>query len=311
MKAIVRGDLDGLVSAALLKSIGQIDQIEIVRLKEFLDGKIAVTDQDILCNLPYNPDCYLWFDHHSSEARRTPPVPTNFQGAFSLSPSTAHVIYQYFLPFHTKIERLKNLVDDADTVDTADLSEEDVTHPQGSILLGFLLDPRSRLGDPPELTKRYLAWQAALPDLLVHENVDHILALPETKFWIQRYFENQEAAIKAIYDTTTMKGNIIYSDFRDRTMPPINRFVIYSLPEFESGNISVQISDGEPGIWYEISVGHSIFNRTSMVDVGDLCGWYGGGGHRAVGVCRPSLDDIDQVLEEILHACSEETLSEV
>ena len=54
MRAIVRGDLDGLVSASLLLSIKQISEILIVDLKEFLDGSIEVTDQDILCNLPYD-----------------------------------------------------------------------------------------------------------------------------------------------------------------------------------------------------------------------------------------------------------------
>lgn len=310
MKAIVRADLDGIVSAALLKAIGQVDQVEMVDIKDMLDGKIAITNEDILCNLPYHPDCYLWFDHHSSEARRTPPVPTNFQGAFSLSPSAAHVIYDYFLPFHPKLERFKELIKDTDMVDSADLTEENIYNPQGNILLGFLLDPRSRMAKHADNGERYRAWQAQLPALLISESTDHILEMPETQHWIDQYKSSQAAAIAVLKETTKLEGNVIFSDFRGRTAPSVNRFVIYSLPEFAAGNISVQISDGSDDLWFEISVGHSIFNRTSMVDVGDLCGWYGGGGHRAVGVCRPGADDVDQVLEEILHACMEAPVSQ-
>ncbi len=52
-------------------------------------------------------------------------------------------------------------------------------------------------------------------------------------------------------------------------------------------------------------MGHSIFNRTSMVDVGDLCSWYSGGGHRTVGACRPSVEDSEQVFREIIAICKE------
>ncbi len=67
MKAIIRGDLDGTVCAALLKATGLVDTVNIVSIKDILDGKVKATDQDIVCNLPFQPDAYLWFDHHSSE----------------------------------------------------------------------------------------------------------------------------------------------------------------------------------------------------------------------------------------------------
>jgi len=42
-----------------------------------------------------------------------------------------------------------------------------------------------------------------------------------------------------------------------------------------------------------------------MVDVGDLCSWYGGGGHRTVEVCRPGVEDSEQVFREIIAVCKE------
>jgi len=42
-----------------------------------------------------------------------------------------------------------------------------------------------------------------------------------------------------------------------------------------------------------------------MVDVGDLCSWYSGGGLHTVGVCRPSVEDSEQVFREIIAICKE------
>ncbi|GAF88847.1 unnamed protein product, partial [marine sediment metagenome] len=83
-----------------------------------------------------------------------------------------------------------------------------------------------------------------------------------------------------------LDDNVIVNDFRGKKLAPVNRFILYTLPGLSDGNISVRIAGGDPGVGEEIAVGFSIFNRTSMVDVGDLCSWYSGGGHRTVGVCR-------------------------
>ncbi len=306
MKAIIRGDLDGIVCATLLKAARLIDTVEMVRIRDILEGKVKITQDDIVCNLPYQPDAYMWFDHHSSEAQRTPEIPPDFRGAFNLAPSTAGVLYHYFLPSHPELERLEDLVRDTDILDSADLTLEEVQHPQGNIRLGLLLDPRTRLAADDAHKAAYQAWKGTMPDLLLTHTADEILDMSEAQQWCQLYKESQEAAIESLLENSHLDHNVIISEFRGKRRFPVNRFVIYSLPAFTEGNISVEISDGEPGVFTEIAVGHSIFNRTSMVDVGDLCAWYGGGGHRTVGVCRPSVEETEQVLAEIISACKEQ-----
>ncbi|MCK4579086.1 MAG: hypothetical protein KAU50_09870 [Candidatus Marinimicrobia bacterium] len=305
MKAIIRGDFDGIVCSTILKATGLIDEVEMVKIKDLTDGKVKVTDNDIVCNLPYQPDAFLWFDHHSSESKRTPDIPIDYRGGFNLAPSATEVVYQYFLPFHPHIKRFAELVRDTDILDSADLTKEEVFHPTGNLLLGLLLDPRTGLDRVAGLEQEYEAWKYSIPGLLCDHDSEEILAMPEAKKWQDVYWENQESAIKTLINQSELIENVIFSDFRDVNLEPINRFILYALPEFESGNVSVQISVGDPGVWNEISVGHSIFNRSSMVDVGDLCAWYGGGGHRSVGVCRPSEEDTEQVLSEIIASCKE------
>jgi hypothetical protein len=273
-----------MVCATLLKAASAIDTVEIVRVSDIVNGKVEITNQDIVCNLPYQPEAHLWFDHHSSEMKKQPAIPPDFRGGFALAPSTAGVVYKYYLTSHPELKRFAELVRDTDILDSADVTKEDVLHPEGNIKLGLLLDPRTRLADEPGLHEEYIAWKLTLPDFFQKHTTDEILAMPETQRWLKRYEDCQEEAIKIL-------------------------LILYSLPGLAEGNISVQIADGEPDIWYEVAVGHSVFNRTSMMDVGDLCAWYGGGGHRAVGVCRPSVEDSEEVIKEVIGACKERETS--
>ena len=55
MRLITRSDFDGLVCAVLLQEVEQIDSVEFVHPEDVQDGKITVTPDDILTNLPYAP----------------------------------------------------------------------------------------------------------------------------------------------------------------------------------------------------------------------------------------------------------------
>ncbi len=161
----------------------------------------------------------------------------------------------------------------------------------------------------PSVRSQQTGSKAQMPDLLCEHSTDEILAMPLSRKWHQVFRDNREQAIEVLLDCSHLEDNVIISEFRGVQVPPVSRFILYTLKELAAGNISVQISDGELGVWNEIAVGHSIFNRSSMVDVGDLCAWYGGGGHRTVGVCRPSEEDTEQVLREIIQTCKEQPTS--
>jgi len=106
MRVIYRGDLDGTVSAAMLIHIGLCDESQQAHPKDMQDQKVEVTSQDILCNLPYHPDCYMWFDHHSSEISRED-FPTDFKGSVEVAPSAAGLVYRYFRREHPELKRFE------------------------------------------------------------------------------------------------------------------------------------------------------------------------------------------------------------
>ena len=165
MRVIYRGDLDGTVCAALLKEIGMCDELFQTHPKDMQDGKIKVTNQDIICNLPYHPECYMWFDHHSSEINKDN-FPDNFKGLVDIAPSAARLVYTYFLPEYPELGKYEKLVFETDLVDSANLTLEQVRNPERTILLGFLLDPRTGLGLVHDFTVSNFKWVSQVPGLL-------------------------------------------------------------------------------------------------------------------------------------------------
>ena len=56
---------------------------------------------------------------------------------------------------------------------------------------------------------------------------------------------------------------------------------------------------GESGCG-KTTIGRSIINRNSSVDIGELCLSYGGGGHRKAGTCQLDNDKVDAELPNII-----------
>ena len=102
-----------------------------------------------------------------------------------------------------------------------------------------------------------------------------------------------------VHEHTVIKRDVIITDLRG--VDPIytgNRFMIYSL--YPEQNISAWVVSGKGGKGCSAAVGYSIINKTSKVDVGKLMLKYGGGGHRKVGTCQFSDDEIEEKLPKML-----------
>ena len=71
---------------------------------------------------------------------------------------------------------------------------------------------------------------------------------------------------------------------------------------FPQSNISMTILWGVNKQNTVFSVGHSITNRSSRTNVGDLLSRYSGGGHLKVGTCQVPNEDAERVRDELLEA---------
>ena len=304
MRVVYRGDFDGTVCAAMLLELDKCDKLFQAHPQDVQDRKVLVTGQDIICNLPYHPDCHMWFDHRSGKGGGSEAI-SAFAGTAKLYPSAAHLVWQRFEEELTFLGKYSGLVEDADLFDGGLVTLEHLGNPTGSVLLALLLDPRTGLGHTHNFTISNFQWSTQIPELLTMHSVEAILELPDTAQRVKRYRAAEAEAKEFFTANSHLDGNVIVSDLRGKQIPVGNRFLVYALPGLKEGNISVRITDGKQGVSTSISVGHSIVNRTSSLDVGNLCHSYGGGGHEKAAACQVSPTDADWVFQEILAACKE------
>ena len=93
-------------------------------------------------------------------------------------------------------------------------------------------------------------------------------------------------------------GNVIVTDFRGlKDKPAGNRFLIFTM--FPDANVEVRIFGGHAGA-VVAAIGHSIFNRSCKVNVGELCAKYGGGGHPGAGTAQLAPDKAEAEIKEII-----------
>jgi len=297
MRLITRADFDGLACGALLVHLGLINDWEFVHPKDTQDGKVKVTDNDILANIPYVKGCKLWFDHHSSESERLG-LRTYFEGVSRKAPSTARLVYEFY-GGDEKLGRFGNMIHYVDKVDSGNLISDEILHPHGWVLLGFIMDPRTGLGRFRDFTISNIELLKMLARACAEKDVDEILAMPDVKERVEVYREQTALFHDMLQKRARVEGNAVLVDLRG--VDPINagnRFLIYTL--FPDQNMSIWVVDGLDKANAAITVGYSIINHSATVNVGSLMLHYGGGGHDKVGTCQVPYADADRIIAEII-----------
>lgn len=301
MRLLTRSDFDGSVCTAILEELGLIDDILYVHPKDMQDNKIAVNENDILANVPFVNGCGLWFDHHSSERERLQ-LDDKFKGASKSAPSAAQVVYDYYKQdkaYVDKLRKFKKLIQIAGKADSAKFTKEDILRPKGWIMLAFIADPRTGLGYKRSFTISNFELMKKLPQLLRTKKVEEILRLSDFQERVKLYHEENKKYEQLITQSARTEGDAIVIDLRNCEAIPVgNRFLEYVL--YPEQNISIRIVNGKNKEFAMISVGHSIINPTSSIDVGVLTLNYGGGGHKRVGTCQVAYEEVDKVVAEML-----------
>jgi len=301
MRLITRSDFDGLVCAVLLVEAGIVDEYKFVHPKDVQDGKVDVTENDVLTNIPYVEGCGLWFDHHSSEKERLQlNQKFHYSGLSKEAPSCARVIYDYYGGDEKFGKFEKNgLMEGVDKSDSGQLTVDEILDPKGWILLSFIMDPRTGLGRYRDYRISNYQLMEKMIEYCQTMSADEILKLPDVQERIARYLEQEKAYEKMIRENSTVEKNLLIIDLRDvEEILSGNRFKEYVL--FPEQNISMRIIWGFRKQNVVFTCGHSIVNRTSKTNIGSLMLKRGGGGHRAVGTCQVPIDQWETVRSELI-----------
>ena len=271
MRVVTRPDFDGVVCAVLLMDALGIDPpVRWAQPSDMQHGRVDIRPGDAITNLPFHPDCSLWFDHHFSNQPASPVA-----GMFKIAPSAAGIIHDVY---RERLDRdYGELVRQTDRIDAADLHLDEILNPQRYPYLLLSMT----LGNPDPAETPY--WEH-LVTLLRSQPMDRVMQDPVVKGRCRDVETENVAYEKALLAHTTMVDQVAVTDLRGIDPAPNgNRFLVYSL--FPTCTVNVKIVDHADQL-VSIKVGHSIVNPGCKVNVGKMLTAFGGGGHPGAGACR-------------------------
>ena len=303
-RLVTRSDFDGLVCAMLLKELDMIDNILFVHPKDMQDGLIEIGPGDITTNLPYVEGVHLAFDHHLSETVRLR-GPRDNHIIHPYAPSAARVLYNHYGGAENFPDFPRDMMAAVDKSDAAQMSREEILHPEGWVLMSYIMDPRTGLGRFHDFRISNYDLMMELIDYCRDNPVEKVLELPDVRERVELYRELHEKFLEQLGRCSEIRENCVILDLQDEeTIYPGNRFEIYAL--YPEVNISVHVIWGKERQNTVLAVGHSIVNRSSNTNVGRLMLEYGGGGHLKAGTCQVPNEEADEILEEIVSRLNED-----
>lgn len=300
MRIVTRPDFDGVVCAVLLSETNPITEpINWVEPDDMQKNEVEVRTGDIIANLPYHKNCSLWFDHHYTNQ-----IKEKFEGAFRIAPSAAGVVFDYYLSRgHVFSRDYTRLIAETDKIDSANLSLEEVLHPEEHpfVILSMTVSNR-RTSDKPY-------WNN-LVELLGKHDIHAVLREADVKDKCQTAVARNKSYKIYLTDNTRMIGHISLTDFRGFSETPFgNRYLVYALFPDAVVNVQIRLAP-EKKEKVIIGVGHSIFNPHCRVNVGKMLSAFGGGGHRGAGSCTVPFTQAEECLQAIIDILSKNESNE-
>ena len=174
-RIITHQDFDGVVSAVLCSHAFQTNQIVFTQPRVVQDARISITDDDIVCDLPYPLECGMWFDHHEGnledlQFRKIDPA--TLEGRFQVRDSCARVIYEY-LQDQQMPDFFAEMVKEADIIDAFNYKNIEDWRAETP---GKMIDAAIKVTDNSQDQKRQ--FLRSLVQLLKERPIDQVALTP-------------------------------------------------------------------------------------------------------------------------------------
>ena len=194
-----------------------------------------------------------------------------------------------------------DLIAAVDKGDSADFTLDEILHPQGWVMLHYIMDPRTGLGRFRDFRISNYELMMELIGFCVNHDIEEILALPDVRERVELYNEQAELFEAQLKRIAKVYGKVVVLDLRgEEIIHAGNRFMIYAL--YPEAQISIPVAWGFQKQNPAVMIGKSIINKASNADIGELCLRYGGGGHRNAGTCQLDNGEVESKLPEIIEA---------
>ena len=204
---------------------------------------------------------------------------------------TLAIIFEYY---QNRFRRdFSELVQAADKIDSANLTLDEVLHPENYpyVLLSLTVSNEVQPNEP--------YWNK-LVGLFRENDIQQILKNPEVTHQCQAVVDQNDRYVDFLKKHTQLNQHVSITDFRSFDQPPAgNRFLVYSLFPESAVNVRIRYEDqGKETV--VVNVGHSIFNPHCNVNVGLMLARFGGGGHRGAGSTRFHAVKSDEYIPQII-----------
>ena len=226
---ITHNDFDGVVSAALCSFVFKIDRIYFAGPSNIARADLTITENDIVCDLPYPLECGLWFDHHEGnlqELQYRKIDPESIEGKFDLQPSCARVIFDYFKDDQKLPDYFAPLVEETDKIDSFDFQsiEDWRAETPGKIIDATIRSRSSDAMEKRKYLKRLVLWLRNTP-------VEQVAKEQEVADRYQDYLSEEKDMLRTIEQNSyflpqDVQKEIIILDFTNFNRPG---FVIKNL----------------------------------------------------------------------------------
>ncbi len=289
MRIVTRPDFDGVVCAVFIHEAEAVDEdIKWLEPSQIQNGKADIRPGDIVANLPYDPRCSIWFDHHVSNMMEEAPP-----GVFRVAPSAAGLVYEYYKKKGRLEKEFEELVRWTDIIDAARLDKDQVLYPEKYPYLLLSMTIKNRNGSD-------VSYWNHLVHLLRCHPIKTVMEDPEVKARCEAVVAENRTYVEILKAHTEIYEQVTVTDFRvlDR-VPSGNRFLVYCLYPDVIASVKVRFDEQDPDTTI-VSIGQSIFKEGLQVNIGHLLARYGGGGHAGAGGCSMESALAPGNIDEIL-----------
>jgi len=194
-RIITHADFDGVVCATICSHVFNIDFIVFTQPRLVNEAKIAITKEDIVCDLPFPLECGMWFDHHEGnleELKYRNIDIESINGKFEAAPSCARVIYNYFssmdLPDH-----FEPIVEETDIIDSFDYKDIEDWRRKTP---GKTIEATIKLKEPS--AQRKWAHLRNLVQNLKTRPIEEVSKMPSVRKRYRQYLDEEERMLEQI-----------------------------------------------------------------------------------------------------------------
>ena len=277
MRLVTRGDLDGLTCAVLITSCEDIDEILLVHPQDITDKRLHITEDDIIANLPYQAGV--------REVVRPSPAHREQRAAARKGSTGATASPPARRAWSTSTTSGRSPTCSATS---GSWPRRTAWTPPSS---PWTTCCRPEGLHPPRLHPRPAHRPRRLPGLLPEARGLAQDGGASTRSWRQPEVQRARGAdprpgrglpraharpARASTATSSSPTSATRARCRWATASSSTRCS-------RQANVSLRVHWGPSREHVAAAVGHSIFNRTSGTNVGELMSRYGGGGHRGAG----------------------------